>query len=133
MLGKTVNRLGSRRHRLAPGNRTDDHRIFGRLFAQAEHKKNCTELGTAVLKYLQGRSHRRLYGRVHCRTTPRTAGPHSKTNPDPVPWSTGCSSVRSPTLYAGESVSKQQNMGGGNAREASWTVGGWVGKDRKTA
>ena len=34
------------------------------VFAQAEHKKNCTELGMAVLKYHQGRAYRRLYGRV---------------------------------------------------------------------
>ena len=28
------------------------------VFAQAEHKKNCTEFGIAVLKYRQGRSYR---------------------------------------------------------------------------
>ena len=35
------------------------------------------------------------------RTTPLDAGPHSDTDPDPIPWPTRCSTVRSPTQPEG--------------------------------
>ena len=102
------------------------------LFAQAEHKKNCTELGMAVLKYHQGRTYLRLYGRA-LRTTPLDAGPHFDTDPVPLLWSPRCSTVRSPTQNPRESVSKHIDMGRGNSQGVSRSVGGWAGKDGKTA
>ena len=61
------------------------------------------------------------------RTTPLDAGPLSITDPDPVLWSTHCSTVRSPTLNSRESVSKHTDMGGDTLRRSAgqW-VGGWA-------
>ena len=49
-------------------------------------RKNCTELGMAVLKYLQGRTYRRLYGRVRC---------------GPLRWMRDPTLILTLTLYSG--------------------------------
>ena len=103
------------------------------LFAQAEHKKNCTELGHSSTEVSPRPVVPVIVWTGALRTTPLDAGPHSITDPDPVLWSTRCSTVRSPTLNSRESVSKHTYMGGGYSQEVGRSVGGWVGKDRKTA
>ena len=62
------------------------------------------------------------------RTTPLDAGPHSETDPDPIPWPTRCSTVRSPTPHEGIGFKKErkgQVLSGGS-------VGQWVGGRAKT-
>ena len=85
----------------------------------------------AVLKYHQGRKYRRLYGRVRCgplrwmrdptlkRTLTLYPGPHAAARLDPP-------------LHPRGSVSKRKGKGR-CSQGVSRSVGGWAGKDRKTA
>ena len=94
-------------------------------------QENCTGLGIAVLKYHQGRKYRRLYGRVRCGplrwlrdptlklTLTQYPGPHAAARLDPP-------------LHPRGSVSKRKGKGR-CSQGVSRSVGGWAGKDRKTA
>ena len=62
------------------------------------------------------------------RTTPLDAGPHSETDPDPIPWPTRCSSVRSPTPHEGIGFKKERK---GQVLSGGQSVSGWVGGQRQ--
>ena len=94
-------------------------------------QENCTGLGMAVLMYHQGRVYRRLYGRVRR---------------GPLRWMRDPTLILTLTLYPGPhaaarldpplnprgSVSKSKGKGR-CSQGVSRSVGGWAGKDRKTA
>ena len=63
------------------------------------------------------------------RTTPLDAGPHSDTDPDPIPWPTRCSTVRSPTRTPGNRFQNAKIWVGGTLRGSA---GQWVGGRAKT-
>ena len=62
------------------------------------------------------------------RATPLDAGPHSETDPDPIPWPTRCSTVRSPTPPEGIGFKKERK---GQVLSGGQSVSGWVGGQRQ--
>ena len=94
-------------------------------------QENCTGLGIVVLKYHQGRKYRRLYGRVRCGPLRSMRDPTLKLTLTLYPGPHAAARL-DPPLHARGSVSKRKGKGR-CSQGVSRSVGGWAGKDRKTA
>ena len=86
----------------------------------------------AVLKYHQGRNYRRLYGRVRCGPLRWMRDPTLKQTYMTLYSSPHAAARLDPPLHARGSVSKGKGKGR-RSQGVSRSVGGWAGKDRKTA
>ena len=101
------------------------------LVCTSRAQENCTGLGIAVLKYHQGREYRRLYGRVRCGPLRWMRDPTLKLSLTLYPGPHAAARL-DPPLYPRGSVSKRKGKGR-CSQGVSRSVGGWAGKDRKTA